>query len=84
MTRKIGPNNDTLPIELPAEAVSITTLARLLGVSRQYVYDLVEKGAIRTVMLTGGRAVEPEEARRVLESAVKVRTRGGVKVRFKL
>jgi excisionase family DNA binding protein len=73
-----------VPVELPAEAVSITTLARMLGVSRQYVYDLVEKGQIKAVTLTGGRAIEPEEAKRVLESAVKVRTGSGIKVRFKL
>jgi excisionase family DNA binding protein len=66
-----------------AESLSVRGLAKALGVSRQHVYNLIRQGRIKTESTTGGRVILPEEARRILQSVIRVETGNGlVKVRI--
>jgi hypothetical protein len=57
--------------------VSIGGLAHYLGVPRQRIYNLVRRGQIRADTMSGGLVIQPNEAARVIDAAVKVDTRKG-------
>ena len=62
--------------------VSIGGLADILGIPRQRVYNLVKRGLVRVEPMVGGVIIQPAEANRVLDAAVRVFTPKGVRVRF--
>jgi hypothetical protein len=57
--------------------VSIGGLADMLGVPRQRVYNLVRRGQVRAEPMSGGLVVQPKEAMRVLDAAIRIDTRRG-------
>jgi predicted site-specific integrase-resolvase len=57
--------------------MSIGGLADRLGVPRQRVYNLIKRGQIKAEPLSGGLVIQPEEAARVIDAAVRVDTREG-------
>ena len=57
--------------------VSIGGLADHLGVPRQRVYNLLKRGHLRAEQMAGGLVVQPEEANRILDAAIRVDTRKG-------
>jgi hypothetical protein len=65
------------PSERVTQPLSIGGLAARLGVPRQRVYLLVERGQIRAVPMAGGLVITPDEANRVLEAAIRVDTNDG-------
>lgn len=65
------------PSERVSQPLSIGGLAARLGVPRQRVYALVEKGQIKAVPMSGGKVISVEEANRVIEAAIRVDTRDG-------
>jgi hypothetical protein len=69
----------TPPVERP---VSIAGLAERLGVPRQRIYNLVRRGQIKAEPLSGTLIVQPEEATRLIEAAIRVDTRKGTRLVF--
>jgi hypothetical protein len=67
------------PVNRP---LSIAGLAERLGIPRQRVYTLVKRGQIKAEPLSGGLVIQPEEAARVLEAAIRVDTRKGSRLAF--
>jgi excisionase family DNA binding protein len=67
------------PVNRP---LSIAGLAERLGVPRQRVYNLVRRGQIRAEPLSGTLVIQPDEASRVIEAAVRVDTRRGSRLVF--
>ena len=65
------------PLERVTEPLSIGGLAARLGVPRQRIYTMAEKGQIRAVQMAGGLVIPVEEANRVIEAAIRVDTRDG-------
>jgi hypothetical protein len=65
------------PREKLEHPVSLGGLADRLGVPRQRVYNLVRRGQIKAEPLSGGLVVQPEEAMRILDAAVRIDTRRG-------
>lgn len=65
------------PNERITTPMSIGGLAARLGVPRQRVYTMVEKGQIRAVPMAGGLVIAPAEANRVIDAAIRVDTRDG-------
>ena len=65
------------PSERITQALSIGGLAARLGVPRQRIYALVEKGQIRAVPMSGGLVITPDEAARVIDAAIRVDTNDG-------
>lgn len=57
--------------------LSLGTLASRLGIPRQRVYNLVRLGQIKVEPMVGGMVVMPEEARRILDAAVRIETPKG-------
>jgi hypothetical protein len=57
--------------------VSIGGLADHLGVPRQRVYNLLKRGHLHAEQMAGGLVVQPEEANRILDAAIRVDTRKG-------
>jgi len=51
----------------PPLAVSVSDAARLLSVSRDTIYRLIQTGKLRTVKLNGRRVVPMRELERLLE-----------------
>ena len=64
----------TAPITHP---LSIGGLADHLGVPRQRVYNLLKRGQLRAEQMAGGLVVQPDEANRILDAAIRVDTRKG-------
>lgn len=62
--------------------LSIAGLAERLGVPRQRVYNLIKRGQIRAEPLSGGLVIQPEEAARILDAAIRVDTRKGSRLAF--
>jgi hypothetical protein len=62
--------------------LSIAGLAERLGVPRQRVYNLVRRGQVRAEPLSGTLVIQPEEASRVLDAAIRVDTRKGSRLVF--
>ena len=62
--------------------VSIAGLADRLGIPRQRVYNLVKRGHIRAEPLSGGLVIQPEEASRIIDAAIRVDTRKGSRLVF--
>jgi predicted site-specific integrase-resolvase len=59
------------------EPLSIQGLADRLGVPRQRVHNLVRSGKVKAVRMSSGFVIQPEEAARVLDAAVRINTREG-------
>lgn len=59
------------------QPISIGGLADYLGVPRQRVYNLVKRGQMKTETMAGGLVVQPSEANRILDAAIRVSTRQG-------
>jgi excisionase family DNA binding protein len=57
--------------------LSVGSLAARLGVPRQRIYTLVQRGQIRAVSMSGGLVISPDEANRVLEAAIRIDTPKG-------
>ena len=72
----------TAPVEAVTRPLSIAGLADRLGVPRQRVYNLVKRGQVRAEPLSGGLVIQPEEASRVLDAAIRVDTRRGSRLVF--
>jgi len=66
----------------PERPISIAGLAERLGVPRQRVYNLVKRGQVKAEALSGGLVIQPEEAARILEAAIRVDTRSGSRLVF--
>ena len=64
-------------LERVTTSLSIGGLAARIGVPRQRIYTLVEKGQIRAVPMSGGLVITPDEANRVMEAALRVDTNDG-------
>jgi hypothetical protein len=70
---------------MPAAAVhnrverplSIGGLATRLGVPRQRIYNLVNRGKIKAEPMSGGLVIQPDEAKRVIDAAVRIDTKKG-------
>lgn len=62
--------------------LSIAGLAERLGVPRQRVYNLVRRGQVRAEPLSGTLVIQPEEASRVMDAAIRVDTRKGSRLVF--
>jgi hypothetical protein len=62
--------------------VSIAGLAERLGVPRQRVYNLVRRGQVKAEPLSGNLVIQPDEALRVIEAAIRVDTRKGSRLVF--
>lgn len=62
--------------------LSIAGLADRLGVPRQRVYNLVKRGQVKAEPLSGGLVIQPDEASRVLDAAIRVDTRRGSRLVF--
>ena len=67
------------PVERP---LSIAGLADRLGVPRQRVYNLVKRGQVKAEPLSGGLVIQPDEASRVIDAAIRVDTRRGSRLVF--
>ena len=67
------------PVNRP---LSIAGLAERLGVPRQRVYNLVKRGQVRAEPVSGGLVIQPEEASRVIEAAIRIDTRKGSRLVF--
>ena len=65
------------PTERITQPVSIGGLAARLGVPRQRIYTLVERGQIRAAPMSGGLVIGVDEANRVIEAAIRVDTNDG-------
>jgi hypothetical protein len=65
------------PNERTIQPLSIGGLAARLGVPRQRIYTLVEKGQIKAVPMSGGLVIGVDEANRVIDAAIRVDTRDG-------
>lgn len=65
------------PAERVERPVSIGGLANYLGIPRQRVYNLVKRGQIKTEQMSGGLIIQPDEASRVIDAAVRVDTKKG-------
>ena len=65
------------PLERVNTPLSIGGLAARLGVPRQRIYVLVEKGQIKATPMSGGLVISVEEANRVLDAAIRVDTNDG-------
>lgn len=65
------------PLGRPTTPLSIGGLAARLGVPRQRIYTLVERGQIKAVPMSGGLVITPDEAARVIEAAIRVDTNDG-------
>jgi excisionase family DNA binding protein len=74
IARKVAP--------APERPMSIGGLAERLGVPRQRVYNLIKRGQIRAVPVSGALVIQPEEVARVLDAAVRVDTRMGNRLVF--
>lgn len=70
--RKVAP-----PETAVMNPMSIGGLAARLGVPRQRVYNLVKRGQVKAETMAGGLIIQPEEATRVIEAAIRVDTRKG-------
>ena len=71
----------TAPVEeAVTRPISIGGLADRLGVPRQQVYNLVKRNQIRAEPLSGGLVIQPAEARRVIDAAIRVDTKAGAAV----
>jgi hypothetical protein len=73
--RKAAPSPVTRPL-------SIAGLAERLGVPRQRVYNLVRRGHVRAEPLSGTLVIQPEEASRVIDAAIRIDTRKGSRLIF--
>lgn len=62
------------PITKP---ISIGGLAAHIGVPRQRIYTLVQRGLIKAAPLSGGLVIAAPEAQRVVDSAIRVDTNTG-------
>ena len=62
--------------------ISIAGLADRLGVPRQRVYNLVKRNQIKAEPLAGGLVIQPEEAARIFDAAIRVDTRHGSRLVF--
>ena len=65
------------PLERVETPLSIGSLAARLGVPRQRIYTLVQKGQIRAISMSGGLVISPDEANRVLDAAIRIDTPKG-------
>ena len=72
----------TAPVAPVNRPLSIAGLAERLGVPRQRVYNLVRRGQVRAEPLSGTLVIQPEEASRVLDAAIRVDTRKGSRLVF--
>jgi hypothetical protein len=72
----------TAPVAPVTRPVSIAGLAERLGVPRQRVYNLVRRGQVKAEPLSGNLVIQPEEALRVIEAAIRVDTRKGSRLVF--
>ena len=72
----------TAPLDPINRPLSIAGLAERLGVPRQRVYNLIKRGQIRAEPLSGGLVIQPQEASRVIEAAIRVDTRKGSRLAF--
>ena len=72
----------TAPVAPVTRPLSIAGLAERLGVPRQRVYNLVRRGQVRAEPLSGTLVIQPEEASRVLDAAIRVDTRKGSRLVF--
>jgi predicted DNA-binding transcriptional regulator AlpA len=71
----------TRPVDRP---VTLPQLAEMLGVHRQRIYLMRQKGLFKAVRLMGGLVVMPDEVNRVLGSATSVDSPKGSRVLFNL
>jgi excisionase family DNA binding protein len=65
------------PTERVETSLSIGSLAARLGVPRQRIYTLVQKGQIRAISMSGGLVISPDEANRVIDAAIRIDTPRG-------
>jgi excisionase family DNA binding protein len=65
------------PPERVDKPISVGGLAVRLGVPRQRIYTLIEKGQIRALPMSGGLVVSSDEANRVIDAAIRVDTNDG-------
>ena len=65
------------PTERVETSLSIGSLAARLGVPRQRIYTLVQKGQIRAISMSGGLVISPDEANRVIDAAIRIDTPKG-------
>lgn len=73
----------TMPASIEiTRPISVGALAKHLGIPRQRVYNMVRRGEIKTVNMTGGMVITPQEAVRVLEAATHIDTKGGQRLAF--
>jgi excisionase family DNA binding protein len=66
-----------MSVEPIVKPLSIGGLAARLGVPRQRIYAMTQKGQIRAVQMAGGLVVSVEEAQRVLDAAIRIETPTG-------
>ncbi len=59
------------------QPLSIGGLADHLGVPRQRVYNLVKRGHVKVEPMSGGLVIQPSEANRILDAAIRIATRKG-------
>ena len=62
--------------------ISIGGLAERLGVTRQRIYNLVNRGQIKTVSINGTMVIPANEVSRVCDAAIKLDTRKGTRLVF--
>jgi hypothetical protein len=68
-------------IDMP---ITLSALANHIGVNRQRLYALAQRKRIKTMRLSGGFVVPPDEANRIIGAATVVNSTHGNKLLFNL